>query len=116
MLDTLPVALLDSPEVGGLRSLLDFSRAVAQAPTADALQSALEADPKNSEARYRLGARQALAADYDQAMDTFMELLRRDRGYGDGAAQKALVAIFALLGDDDERVARHRRQMFNLLH
>ena len=116
VLATLPVALLDEPEVGGLRTLLEFSRAAADAPSAEALESTLATDPAQSEARYQLAARQALAADYSQALDNFMELLRRDRAYGEGAAQKALVAIFALLGDADGRVAKYRRQMFNLLH
>ncbi|MCO6414470.1 MAG: tetratricopeptide repeat protein, partial [Thiogranum sp.] len=116
VLATLPVALLEEPEVDALRAMLQFARATAEAPSAQALESALEADPNQSEARYQLAARQALASDYDRAMDNFMELLRRDRNFGDGAAQKALVAIFALLGDSDARVARYRRQMFNLLH
>lgn len=116
VLATLPVALLEEPEVDALRAMLDFARATAGAPSAEALESALEADPNQSQARYQLAARQALASDYDKAMDNFMELLRRDRNFGDGAAQKALVAIFALLGDSDARVAGYRRQMFNLLH
>jgi putative thioredoxin len=116
VLATLPVALLEKPEVDALRAMLNFARATAGAPSAEALESALEADPKQSEARYQLAARQALASDYDKALDNFMALLRHDRNFGDGAVQKALVAIFALLGDSDARVARYRRQMFNLLH
>ena len=45
-----------------------------------------------------------------------MALLKQDRNYGDGAAQRGLLAVFALLHEDDERIARYRRQMFALLH
>ena len=46
----------------------------------------------------------------------FLELLKRERNYGDGAAQRGLLAVFSLLGENDERVGSYRRKMFNLLH
>ena len=57
-----------------------------------------------------------MQAEYDQARDAFMHVLQHDRGYGDDAARKALLALFNLLGDADERVAGWRRQLFNALH
>ena len=49
-------------------------------------------------------------------MEQLLELMRRDRQFGDDAARKTLLAVFALLGDDDERVKPYRRRLFNLLH
>ena len=72
--------------------------------------------PKQSEPRYQLAARQTLDGDYDDALENFMTLLQQDRNYRDGAAQRGLLAVFALLHEDDERIARYRRQMFALLH
>jgi putative thioredoxin len=45
-----------------------------------------------------------------------MELLRRDRHYGDDAARKGMLMVFDLLGGEGELVNRYRRQMFNALH
>ena len=88
----------------------------AGAPPLAELQATLEADPAQKQARFQLAARQTLAADYDQALENFLTLLKQDSDYGEGAAQRGLLAVFALLGDEDERVTRYRRQMFALLH
>lgn len=116
VLDELPRELRSSPQATSLRALLDMARATEHAPSTEALQATVDADPDQSEARYQLAARRLLEGDYDQALEQFMELLKRDRNWGDGAARKGLLAVFELLGEDDERVGRYRRQMFALLH
>ena len=80
------------------------------------LEATLDEAPKQSEPRYQLAARQLVDGDYDNALENFMLLLKRDRNYGDGAAQRGLLTVFALLDEDDERIPRYRRQMFALLH
>jgi putative thioredoxin len=116
IIQALPRELLETSEAKSLRSLLEFSRAVAEAPSTVELESALKENPAQSEARYQLAARQLIAADYDNALDNFMLLLKQDRRYGDGAAQRGLLTVFELLDEDDDRIARYRRQMFALLH
>ena len=116
IIDALPRELRDTTESKSLQVLLEFNRATAAAPPLEALESTLATDPRQSEARYHLAARQVLLADYDKALENFLELLKQDRGYGDGAAQRGLLAIFGLLGENDERVTSYRRKMFALLH
>jgi putative thioredoxin len=53
--------------------------------------------------------------DYDTAMDLLLELMRRDRSYGDDAGRSALLKVFDLLGNDP-RVGQYRRRMASLLH
>jgi putative thioredoxin len=116
ILEGLPRELREQPDASGLQNLLEFARATATAPPPESLAATLEAEPNQSAPRYQLAALQALAGDYDASLENFLQLLKSDRAYGDGAAQRGLLAIFALLGDDDERVMRYRRQMFALLH
>jgi putative thioredoxin len=116
ILQALPRELREQPEIRGLQVLVDVTRSTSDAPPMEDLQAALGTDPGDSRARYQLAARQTLAASYDAALENLLELLKRDPGYGEGAAQRGLLAVFALLGDDDERVTRYRRQMFALLH
>jgi len=116
IIQALPRELREASEAKSLLSLLEFSRAVADAPSAVELESVLKENPTQSQARYQLAARQLIAADYDNALDNFMLLLKQDRRYGDGAAQRGLLTVFELLDEDDGRIARYRRQMFALLH
>lgn len=101
---------------GPLREQLAFARAAAEAPDLDTLQAKLEKDPGDSEARYQLGTRLLAAADYEAAMEAFLELMRRDRAYGDDAGRKALLQVFEMLGSEDERVGRYRRLMARALY
>ena len=101
---------------GPLREQIAFARAAAEAPDVATLQARLEADPNDSEARYQLGTRLLAAAEYEAAMEAFLELMRRDRAYGDDAGRKALLQVFEMLGSEDERVGRYRRLMARALY
>jgi len=116
ILQALPRELREQPETAGLQQLVELARSLSDAPALEELENAMRSDAGQSAVRYQLAARQTLAADYDNALINFLELLKRDRNYGDGAAQRGLLAIFALLGDQDPRVTSYRRQMFTLLH
>ena len=53
--------------------------------------------------------------DYETAMDLLLELMKKDRSFGDDAGRRSLLRIFELLGDDP-RVSRYRSRMANLLY
>jgi len=116
VLQAMPRELREQPQARSLQALVELTRSTTGAPSLKELQSALSADPGQPEMRFQLAARQTLAGDYDQALENFLALLKQNREYGDGAAQRGLLAVFAMLGDADERVTRYRRQMFALLH
>ena len=115
LLESLPRDQRDSEDGKNLRLLLEFARIAADADDPDTLSATLQDNPGNAPAWHQLGAQQIVNGDYSAALESFMELLKRDRTYGDNAAQKGLIALFGLLGENDERVGRYRRQMANLL-
>ena len=53
--------------------------------------------------------------DYEGAVELLLELMKKDRSFGDDAARRSLLRIFELLGNDP-RVAQYRRRMASLLH
>jgi putative thioredoxin len=61
---------------------------------------------------FRQGARETAKRNYVRALDHFIDVIRTDRAYHDDAARKACIAIFRLLGDDDE-ITRSRRRDFS---
>ena len=116
LLDALPREAREEPEALRLDALLGFAvDAPADVSLAD-LEAAVAARPDDSAARHRLASARVLQGQYEPAQEAFMHILMHDRGFRDGAARKALLALFSLLGDDDERVAAWRRRMFNALH
>jgi putative thioredoxin len=115
ILEQLPLDARDDPRVKQLQGLLDFEALVATAPPEAELEQRLRENPDDSEARHLLAARKVLREDYEPALELLLELMRRDRGYGNDAARKAMVALFDLLGEDP-RVPRYRSRMMNLLY
>lgn len=116
LLEHTPVELIDDPELAALRGRLGFAQVLSGAPSAAELAARLEADPNDSEARYQLAAHQVVGGDYEPALENLLTLLKKDRGYGDDAARKGMVAVFDLLGGSGELVTRYRGKMLNSLY
>ena len=98
-----------------LRSHLYFEGKVAGTPAAEELEARLDDDPADSEARFQLALRKVVERDYDAAMELLLQLMQKDRGYGEDAGRLGLLKVFELLGDDP-RVGQYRRRMASLLH
>ncbi len=97
------------------RRLRQFEDRLADAPSVGELESRLEAEPGDSEARYFLALRKVVDEDFDTAMELLLELVARDRAYGDDAGRVTLLEVFELLGEDP-RVNAYRRRMTSLLY
>jgi len=115
-LSTLSMDQQDEPEVKGLRAQFLFDHVVLAAPETTQLRQILETDPDNSEALYQLAARKVMDGDHEQALDTLLQIMRKDRTYGDDAARKGMLALFEILGADHKLVKQYRNLMFNALH
>lgn len=114
-LDSLPISDRESPAALALRNRLYFASLVADAPAVPELEARLAANPDDSDARFRLAVRKVVDQEFEAAMDLLLELMKKDREYGDDGARKALVQVFDLLGDDP-RVHDYRRRMASLLY
>ncbi len=115
LLAALPRDQRDSDDGKNLKLLLEFARVAAEADDVDSLSATLRENPANVSAWHQLGAHQIVSGDYGDALESFMELLKRDRSYGNNAARRGLIGLFGLLGENDERVGIYRRRMANLL-
>jgi putative thioredoxin len=104
------------PRLPSLQARLAFLEAAAARPDVFALRAALEADPADCAARHAFAAHHALAGDYGTALAEWLDLMRRDRKYGDDLGRRSLLMAFDVLGPQDELVAGYRRRMAALLH
>ena len=115
-IERLPIELAHDPEVVALRGQLRFAEVLAGAPAAAELESRLESNPADSEARYQLAAHRVLAGDYEGALEQLFGLMKRDRAYGDDAGRKGMLAVFDLLGGQGELASRYRARMMTALY
>jgi len=104
------------PALKALRARLAFVETANARPDFMGLGAALEADPGDAGSRHALAAHHALAGDFGTALAEWLELMRRDRKFGDDAGRRSLLQAFDLLGEQDPLVAQYRRRMAALLH
>lgn len=114
LLDKLPANLATDERAVKARAKLGFAALLKDAPPAEILEAAISANPDDLRARHLLGVRHLVAGDAEAGLSQFIEMLRRDRSYGDGLPRKSLIDAFRILEDDD-LVSRYRRQMSALL-
>jgi putative thioredoxin len=114
VLESLDPLSLAQPKVAALKAELEF----AAGPSEDAtlLASRIQADPADLEARMQLARHYAHARDYQPALEQLLEIVRRDRKFGDDAGRKTMLEIFSLLGSGHDLVDRYRRLLSAALY
>jgi putative thioredoxin len=114
LLDGLPANLATDDRAVRAHARLGFHALLADAPPREALERALAADDADLRARHLLGVRQLLEGDEAAGLEQFLEMLRRDRAYGDQLAKRSLIDAFRIVEDPD-LVGASRRRMASLL-
>lgn len=92
-----------------------FSRAQALLPLADFFAAADQPADGDSAARYCRAATLARSGSYAGAMDELLAIIARDRAFYDDGARKAMIGLFAALGDENPLVPAYRRKLANTL-
>ena len=94
---------------------LKLREQAASAGDAEALRAKLAADPNDHQARYDLALALDAKADREAAIETLLELVRRDRKWNEEAARKHLVTLFEAMGPADPRTVAARRKLSSIL-
>jgi putative thioredoxin len=115
VLHGLPDKFRDDKRTLRLHQQLALLRSIDDAPNEPELLAALKANPDNHRARHQLATLMLLGGAHEQALDLYLDLLKRDRQFEDQLARRSLIAAFDLLEDED-LVATYRRRMASLLY
>jgi putative thioredoxin len=110
-----PVASQD-PRVGRVMARLQLADTVPGETDAGALEMRVRSNPDDLETRLRLAKLYAGQQRYEPALEQLLEIARRDRGFGEDAGRKTMLAIFDLLHGQSELVSRYRRLLAAALH
>ena len=114
LIDALPANLATDDRTIRARARLGFMALLKDAPSVDALQAALAADDSDLRAHHLLGVHDIIAGRWQQGLEHFLEMLRRDRAFDSGLPRKALIDAFRIIEDED-LVGQYRRKMSSLL-
>lgn len=114
LLDALPANLATDDRAVRARARLGFALLLKDAPPVEVLEAAIASNPDDLRARHLLGAQQLVGGKAEAGLEQFLEMLRRDRGYGDGLPKKLLIDAFRVVEDQD-LVGQYRRKMSSLL-
>ncbi|MCX7048599.1 MAG: tetratricopeptide repeat protein [Candidatus Sumerlaeota bacterium] len=108
----------DSPSHGKARSILariEFMLACQKAGGRSACAMTLAANESDIGARYSLACCMAAEGDFQQALEQFLECVRRNRAHDEGAARKAMLVIFDMLGREDSMAEEYRTKLSRIL-
>lgn len=115
-LDAVPEAVANDPAIQQARSALDL---MASAPQddgeLDALRSAAAAAPDDHDAQFAFAEAAFAAGHRDEAADTLLAQVEKDREWNEGAARTKLLQIFEATGLEDEWVVATRRRLSRIL-
>mgnify|MGYP003507690744 FL=1 len=96
-----------------LKARLQFMEAAGEDEAA--LAARVAANENDLEARLKLANLLVAAGKYEAGMDQLLEIVRRDRGFGDDIGRKTLLSVFDLLGGG-ELSSRYRRMLASALY
>ena len=116
LLDEVAGEAKDRNRIESLSARLALSQGAAPGADETSLQSRLAADPADLDARLALANLQAVKQDYGGALEHLLEIVRRDRAFGDDIGRKTLLQIFSLLGSDSDLVREYRGKLSSLIN
>ncbi len=86
-----------------------FLEGFAKRHAGEDLEGEAQRNPRDARARYRWGVLLAAREQYEPALDELLDSVRIDRTFADGAARKAILAIFDILGLDSPLTREYQR-------
>jgi putative thioredoxin len=113
--DLSPLAQMDE-RVAALRAQIDFAATAEKAPDTRALEQRIAHKPDDLDARLQFAKLQVAAQHHRQALDQLLEIVRRDRSFGDDIGRKTILQVFSVLGNDSDLVSEYRKRLASALN
>ncbi|WP_288132782.1 thioredoxin [Microbulbifer sp.] len=98
-----------------LMAQLELKQQAADSPEIKALQEAVNANPEDTEAAYKLAVQLTQSERHEEALEILLKLLRSDMGFADGAAKQAYLDIVKAQGAGDPLAAKYQRKLMTLM-
>ena len=116
LLDSLGEEESKNDEAVKLRAKINFSKQLEGLLSTEQIESRLAENPEDLEALLDKSHHLSASGLYEEAMETLIQIMTIDRKFQDDAGRKGLLALFDMLGGEQEVVQKYRRKLFTLLH
>jgi len=93
------------------KTRIEALEAAAALPSAEVLETRLTTNPADLDARFDLASRFIAEQKFEAALEHLMEIVKRDRRYGEDRGRKTMLAVFELMSYAPERVSAWRRML-----
>jgi len=115
MLERAPAELAGNKELDAVRKSLELLEEGKGLGSVKQLRKRLEAEPSDHQARFDLAMALFAAGQEGEAIDLLLDMVRRDRSWGDDKARLQLLKVFEALGPTDKRTIAGRRKLSTIL-
>jgi putative thioredoxin len=102
-------------EVKSLQQMIAYASAASEYGTVAECETRVQQNPQDLEALYQLGVVLTLDDRFQDAMDRFLQVIAKNKNYGEGKVRQAMLALFEVLGPDHELTHQYRRKFANLV-
>ena len=110
--DRVPTDALTTEEARSVAKRLELSGVAGEL---DKLVAAVEEDPTNLARRIELGRAQVAAGQGAEGLETLLDVAKENLSFDDGAARKALLEMFEMLGSDNPLTLEFQQRLSVLL-
>ena len=115
MLEEMPDALKNKPEILALQAQIDLSNQAEGVGEINDLRSTLTNDENNHQARFDLALALFSKGETSEAIQELLTIFRVDQEWNDDAARQQLFKFFDILGSENPITLSGRRQLASML-
>lgn len=111
----LPAALQFHEETRRLQIRLDLALSQKSGPSLAELRARAAHEPENLQHSFDLAHRLAAEGAYEEALERYLAIVRKDRRFKDNGARKAMLQLFELIGPRSPLAEKYRERLAQIL-
>ena len=115
LLGKIPLNVPESDAAQQLMSQIRLKQGGENAGNEQEYRDKLEANPDDLEARFELAQALAASGKYQEALAEYLEIVKKDRGFQDDGARKAMLEVFDVVGPRSELAEHFRSELAKVL-